>query len=398
MQSKSPLALIAILCLCFSLSSAASDRLEIGDQAPVLGLEALLQAPPGAATDWAALEGRLVVLDFWGTWCKPCLVDIPRMNSLADAFAGRPVQFVSVTDEPAAVVEPFLKEKPMHAWVGLDTDRSVFDSYRISGLPVTVLVGGDARVLAVTSPRQLTAEILEAALAGRPLGAPSPEPPNLERLPPLGGTMEPPLFHVSIRRAAQGGRPTEAVENGFLSAERITLGAVLSLAHEIKQSRIRTDFLTSGERYDVSVYPGGGDDDAWRGFLRQALEATFGIRARRETREVDVLVLSAPNGSSSLKPGTPPAKMNTGGGRLRMRDTDLAGLVHLLEISTRLIVVDETGIEGTYDCELTWEMTEPETIHDAVSRQSGLQLEPGRREVEFLIVERPSAAAGPGEN
>jgi thiol-disulfide isomerase/thioredoxin len=99
---------------------------KVGEQPPPLELKVLLQAQPGTKASWDALKGKVVVLEFWATWCGPCVAAISHLNELADHFKDRPVQFIAITDEDENIISPFLKKKPIHAWVGLDTDKSMF--------------------------------------------------------------------------------------------------------------------------------------------------------------------------------------------------------------------------------------------------------------------------------
>src|SRR2546423_3566571 len=140
-----------------------------GDKAPPISVEGLLQAPAGAQADWEKLRGKVVVVEFWATWCGPCVAALPHMNELADLYKGK-VQFIAITDEARETVEPFLAKRPMGGWVGLDTDRSAFDAYGVKGIPMTVLVRPDGVVDAVTYPTTLKPEHLDNLLAGKPSG------------------------------------------------------------------------------------------------------------------------------------------------------------------------------------------------------------------------------------
>lgn len=162
------------LLLC-SLAHASASKPKVGDRPPALGLEKLLQTPPEARASWEALKGKVVVLEFWATWCGPCVAAFPHLNGLADQFKDRPVQFIAITDESDSVVRPFLKKKPIHAWVGLDTDRSMLTAYGVKYIPHTVVVDPEGKIAAITRPTILTAQHLEDLLAGETMLLPAPE-------------------------------------------------------------------------------------------------------------------------------------------------------------------------------------------------------------------------------
>src|SRR6185369_14635068 len=137
--------------------------------APALQLDTLLQAPKTSLSGWPELKGRLVVLEFWATWCEPCVEEIPHFNGLVDKLAGKPVTFISISDEPRAKVEAFLKDHPMKGWVAAEA-KSAFSGFGVRSRPHTIVVDGDGRLVGTTYPGFLTADDLEGALAGKPLG------------------------------------------------------------------------------------------------------------------------------------------------------------------------------------------------------------------------------------
>ncbi len=59
---------------------------EKGTPAPPLDSLQLLQDPTGARADWASLKGKVVVLEFWATWCSPCVASLPHLNQLVESL------------------------------------------------------------------------------------------------------------------------------------------------------------------------------------------------------------------------------------------------------------------------------------------------------------------------
>lgn len=152
---------------CQALKEVPSYALKTGDQAPPLSFDAIIQGPPPSAVNWQTLRGKVVVLDFWGTWCAPCVADIPRTNELIAKYKDKPVQFIAVGHENAPRVESFLKTHPINTWIALDPKVVVFRSYTAFGIPHAVVVNQKGVVAAVLSPGDLTEKVIDDVLAGK---------------------------------------------------------------------------------------------------------------------------------------------------------------------------------------------------------------------------------------
>src|ERR1700687_276786 len=109
---------------------------------------------------WDELRGQVVVVDFWATWCAPCVGAIPHMNALKQELAGEPVRLFSVTYEPRAKVSEFLATHPIATDVGIDNDLATFQSFIAWGIPISYVLDRDGRVAAAVSPKNLTAEVV----------------------------------------------------------------------------------------------------------------------------------------------------------------------------------------------------------------------------------------------
>jgi thiol:disulfide interchange protein DsbD len=86
------------------------------------------------------LAGKVAVVNFWATWCVPCIQEIPSFNKLHRDFAGKGVLVVGVSmdEEGKERVEPFLKKHPMEYTVGLGSE-ALNQQYRLDQLPVTLV-------------------------------------------------------------------------------------------------------------------------------------------------------------------------------------------------------------------------------------------------------------------
>ena len=90
------------------------------------------------------LEGRWVVMDFWATWCRPCVASMPHLNELQREFACDSIVFLAITHEPRSKVEQFLETHEIRADVVLDTEKHVMHKLLgVTAIPRTFVIDPD---------------------------------------------------------------------------------------------------------------------------------------------------------------------------------------------------------------------------------------------------------------
>lgn len=119
--------------------------------APATILATQFTDPAGQPATLARFQGRLVVVNFWATWCGPCRAEMPAFNRLHERWAARHVQFVGISAEPSELAARFGRELGIAypLWTGGDQVQDL--SRRLgnvrSVLPHTVLLGPGGQVL-----------------------------------------------------------------------------------------------------------------------------------------------------------------------------------------------------------------------------------------------------------
>ena len=121
-----------------------------GESSPTLGKEAATFKIPllaGGDFDLQAERGKIVVLDFWATWCAPCIKSIPGLLEATAAFPADRVKVIGVNQgEPADAVKRFLETRGWKFTVAMDAAQKVAQQYGVTGIPHTVIVGPDGKV------------------------------------------------------------------------------------------------------------------------------------------------------------------------------------------------------------------------------------------------------------
>lgn len=153
---------ILLTILTLAAPPLAAQRVRVGQPAPEFSLPAIA----GASVRLADLRGHPVVLNFWASWCPPCLTELPALVSAWNAQrpAGLQVLAINGDDERPAVVREFTTRMALPFPVLLDARARVNDRYRVTGLPTTVFIDS-AGIVRALNPGPIDAEALARGLA-----------------------------------------------------------------------------------------------------------------------------------------------------------------------------------------------------------------------------------------
>ena len=143
------------LCSAGSLHSANPAA---GDPFSALAVTRLTATAPAAAFNLKALDGaslssqelagKVVLLNFWATWCGPCKEEMPSLARLQSHFDSEHVRIVTITtDLYPQGIKQFLEHLGINLPVLFDEDQEVSRRFTVRGLPTTVLIGRDGQAI-----------------------------------------------------------------------------------------------------------------------------------------------------------------------------------------------------------------------------------------------------------
>jgi len=130
--------LAGLLCIClFAVSGLAAVS-----EAPSFRLPAI-----GGEIDLAQLEGKVVYLDFWASWCEPCRDSFPWMTEIQQKYRDQGLEIIAVNlDKERRLADGFLQQMDINFIVAFDPSGETASRYDLGGMPGSYLIGRDGNI------------------------------------------------------------------------------------------------------------------------------------------------------------------------------------------------------------------------------------------------------------
>ncbi|WP_028523963.1 redoxin domain-containing protein [Runella limosa] len=393
--------LVLFVFLAVSLNVVAQTESLLGKKSPELTFETIVNFEKTKAT-LNDFSGKLIILDFWATWCGPCIQSFPELEKLQAKFRND-LQVITITDDPEARIKRFLEKRKTTLPVVIDEKRALAQLFPHRTIPHTVIIDKSGTVRAITTSSEVSEELIKNILAGNAVSVKEKKDvidfdPSL----PLSGngdftyqlTMTPfkegfPSFSNSL-----GGSPYEGRR---IVAVNVSAKTLFEIAHQFPPG-IRTALeVTDPSKFSWNnkqnivcfdlIVPEKLGDKRFE-LMKQQLEIYFGYQASIEerVRPVKVLQKIKDTGAQLIesKAGTQPSSSYSGKG-LSMRASGISTLADFLESQINKPVIDETGLSSLYDLDIPWYNENPKQIHEEL-KKIGLQIVETERKIQVLVI------------
>jgi len=427
---------LGILCLKFSASGQGNKSVDVTAKGIQIGQpvpDIIINNIHNYKTTIAKIsdfKGKLLILDFWATWCSPCVAMIPKMDSLQKKF-GDKVQFLSITYQNAEDAIPFLekfeKRNGRHYNLPIVTnDNELNRLFPHVYLPHYVWIDARGKVSAITSHREINeTEINSFLLKGKVKDQKRDEylPFDLKQslASNLSGIQIGTTYSSSLTNYVKGLTPLSDVSTDSIGSKKIIVlnGSLMGLYRTslrdrfiMTKSRVIMETVDSnllninlkgaeylnwldngnGFCYELKVGPALAKDIY--GFMRDDLSRLFPkYKAVLETRNKEVYILKRTSNVDKMKTKGEAyfATFNLNG--CKMVNTYLIQLISELnkiyQQRSPYPIIDGTGYMDKVDIELEANLTDIASINRAIKRYD-LVLEKSIAPIEVLVIKDAS--------
>lgn len=391
-----------ILCFLMLISCQYKNRIvEIGQPVPDYRFNDLLNSNKKTIS-MHELKGKIVILEFWATWCSPCIPSIKKLDSLQSEFKDD-IEILTVSREGKERLQRFIHTTGIELIMASDTIHSSIFKYRY--IPHAIIIDRKGIVRAITSPDQITKDVLASLITNNEISLEIKDDYDMnpyQEVKLLKSIAEADYrINLSSYDQEKGGgymplKDSEGTVNG-IEMWNSTLPRMYQTLFEVS-SPVRIVFmdnLSYGDfpyeeeyQYNLTIEVSEKQVNNWKKLGIDFLDQYFEINAKMDVDSLECFVLKY-TGKGLEESLHPTSEFVFRGPVLNTKKIKISRLISYLENFTSLPVADQTYLNGEYDIDLEWQFENPASLHNEL-KSYGFVLErsENRMPVEVMKVFR----------
>jgi len=403
MKSQNMKTSIIILFLLSAICANGQNYiLKSGDKFPDLVLHPMVNAPVKELYLISYDSKKLFLLNFWGTWCSPCIPEMDSLAKLQDKFSGQ-IQVIGVSNDPEIKLKKYVARKPSKIWLASDTASLLYQMLNLASVGHCAIIDAKRNIIAVVNTDSVNAKLISRILRGEKVesNAKTAEVSRSDKDPFGIDSLQQSSF--TIRTYMKGQETMGKVPNSGpfafrrISYYNINLTTMYKEAYDIVSPRQIVyefdkkkydDYNDKKQLYCFDLLVKPEEKDSLLTIMQKKLNESLPIKARTEMRSMPVYLLKRKNGVTPNLPLSDLSKPNYGfsGNGFEGKGVTVDEFSHFyLNNELDLPVINETGLSERYDIKTTNDLRDRGNILKAID-QLGLTIEKTERAVKVLVL------------
>ncbi len=391
--------LILILGICIVSCKKENTIAELGKPIPNYTFTDILNSEENEIS-LNDLKGKTVILEFWATWCGPCIPAMKKLDSLQNEFKDD-IEIITISSENNNRLQKFIKSSNTSLRVVSDSIHTANFKYKV--IPHSIIIDKNGIVRAITSPVNVNKEVIENLITNNEIDLdlkddfyldPNLEVKTIKTVANSNYRIELESFDQEKRGGSRILKDPEGNINGIemwnSTIPRLyqTLFDIASPSRMIyKDSLSEDDFPYEKEhQYNLIIEVSDKYQEKWREIGVKFLNENFDINSKMGVDSLECYVLKSVDNSIKQSEAESTEYMFMGT-ILNTKKIKMSQLAEYLENFTPIPVLDKTNLNGEYDIDLEWQAEDPKTIHSELEKY-GLELvrAEGKLPVEIMEI------------
>ena len=345
------------------------------------------------------LKGKPIILEFWATWCGPCIPAMKKLDSLQTKF-GDQIEIITISAEKPERLQKFIESLKTSLRIVSDTTHLKKFKYQV--IPHTIVIDKNGIVRAITNPENVTELVIQNLISNDEIDLefkddfyidPTLEVKTIKAVSNSDYRIELKSYDQSKRGGSKILKDLEGAVNGIemwnntLPRLYQTLFDVASYHRVVYNDGLSDeDFPYDNEnRYNMIVEVSDTYQNEWKKIGIDFLNENFDINAKMGIDTLDCFVLR--NIVNTIKESiSEETEYMFMGSILKTKKIKMSQLAEYLENFTSLPVLDITELNGTYDIDLEWQEVDAKTLHSELKKY-GLKLEKSDKKLPVEVME-----------
>jgi thiol-disulfide isomerase/thioredoxin len=426
---------IVLAVLCLNYSTQAQDQqvitaLKIGDQVPDIIINNIINYKDtngklAIAAKISDFKGKLLILDFWATWCSACIANFPKMEALQKEFGSR-LQMMGVTSDKQTKASSFLKKYERN--IGRDfTIPSVVDATTLNTLfphkiiPQYVWIDPNGIVVAITSSEHVTAENIRLISNGKTISLPLKEDVmSFNHNKPLfiegnGGTGASIKYRSTLSGRING---VNTMASSLSEESKVMRGRIFgincsvqklytiafSTASKLPDNRILLEvrnpaiFRYLADSIDMEKWQEENtycyelicpptNSKTLKSLMGEDLNRYFSVKAKFEKRALNCWIITRQNNLANWysKGEEPDIRSDKSGNFIEIVNQSIASIASFLNRKSSTPIIDESNCFSNLDIKLSNNISDQSILARELEKQ-GLQMTSAIRSVDVFII------------
>lgn len=374
--------------------------LKAGDQFPNIPINQIINAPVKHVNLNESKDKKFYILNFWGTWCSPCIPEMDELTKLQKANANK-IQVVAISDDDPLKLQKYLKNKPTSIWLSTDTSYLLYTLFNLASVSQCAIVNADKQIVAVMKTHSITQGLLDSLYAGKKIVSNA----NVKEKP---ANTSADIFAVDSTLASSftvrsymvgqqsmgkryGGksvfskRRRSFINTGLITIYKDAYNIVSSnqIIYEVDEKKL-DNYEDRNNLYCVDILVKPEEKDSLNAILQRKLNAVLPVKARIEYKTIPVYVLTDNGFKQPLS--TKETSYGFSGRGYEGEGVTIVDFANdYLSNELSLPVVDETNLKGKFDIKTAIEMRTQANVIKSIEAL-GLKIEKQERKMRMMVL------------
>lgn len=345
------------------------------------------------------LKGKIILLEFWATWCSPCISEMKKLEELQKHFKDE-IEIIAVSNEKITRLEKYVNATQTQLKIVSDSLHRAFFPYKI--IPHSILIDKNGIVRAITNPENISKEIIQRLIKNDRIAMEEKNDfvvddfamkyDTIKSFSSADYTIYLSGYDIKKNPGVSLKHTLDGNVNGLEVTNASLLRLYMSLFDKTMSRVILKDGLTVKDfpyekkrLYNFSIEFSDKFENSWKEVSVAFLNSNLDYRVKEtvdtlicyEIKDVDKIL----NNSKFEK-----KEFSYGGGIYKSKSTPLEELIKYIEDFTSIPVVDSSNLKGNFDIDLNWQLEDPKTINTELKKY-GLLLEKSKVKLPVTIIE-----------